>query len=359
MPRSGFLFDGIAVAAALIVALVRLPPDWIERHYSNGLYPGVDRVVRAVTGPLPFCLGDVLFFVAIVWLVTYWVRAVRSAPPGARPARVGRVAVRTLAVLAAIFVWFELSWALNYGRVPLADKIPIHAERTVAARVNAYADHAIDEMNRLAPLAHKEHPTDEEFERELFPRFSQVIARLGDRSVFPPPSIKPTVFQGMMAASGTNGFTDPWTHEVNVDASAFWFERPAIYAHEWGHISGFADETEANLISVLTCTTTPDPLIQYSGWILTWFNLGSEVHHKHHGSALVKADILAILKRYHEQVNVKLAKAQNAAYDRYLKSNGMKSGVTSYRLFVRWLVGADFDSGGLPIVRPGVSASAP
>ncbi len=359
VPRSGFLFDGVAVGAALLVALVPLPAGWIERHYSNGLYPAIDRAVRALTGPVPFTVGDLLLFVTVLALVAYWVRALRAAPPKVRLRRVLPLLARTAAILALIFLWFEVSWAFNYGRVPLEAKIPVHAQRTVPRRVDAFADHAADELNRLAPLAHREHPSDAQFERELFPRFSAVIARLGDRDVFPPPRIKPTIFQPMMAATGTNGFTDPWTHEVNVDASAFWFERPAIYAHEWGHISGFADETEANLISVLTCTTTPDPLIQYSGWILLWFNLGREVHVKHKPSPLVRADIKAILKRYNAQVNPGLEKAQRVAYDRYLKGNGVKSGVTSYRLFVRWLVGADFDSTGLPIVRPGVSADAP
>lgn len=359
MPRSGFVFDGVAVAAAAIVALVPLPPEWIERFYSNGAYPAIDRAVRALTGPVPFTVGDLLLAVALLWLAVYWVSELRSPRGGSLRSRVVRVLSRTVAALALVFLWFEVSWAFNYGRVPLERKIPVHAERTVPARVDAFADHAADELNRLAPLAHREHPTDDAFEAELFPRFSAVIARLGDRSIFPPPRIKPTLFQPLMAATGTNGFTDPWTHEVNVDASAYWFERPAIYAHEWGHISGFADETEANLISVLTCTTTPDPLIEYSGWMLLWFNLGKEVHVKHHLSALARADVKGILARYHEQVNPGLEKAQRVAYDRYLKGNGMKSGVTSYRLFVRWLVGADFDSSGLPVVRPGVAAAPP
>ena len=358
MPRSGYLFDIVAIVAAAGVALVHLPPAWIEQHYSNGAYPAIDRAVRAVTGPVPFTVGDVLFFAALIWLVSYWVVSLRSVAPRARWARAGRSLLRTVAAFAIVFLWFEVSWAFNYGRVPLEQKIPVHDDRTTAASVGAFADHAADELNRLAPLAHKEHPTDEAFEAELPPRFSAVIARLGDRSVFPPPRIKPTVFQPLMQASATNGFTDPWTHEVNVDSSAFWFERPAIYAHEWGHISGFADETEANLISVLTCTRTPDPLIQYSGWILVWFNLG-HVRLHHRLTPLARADVRAIVKRYHEQVNPSIEKAQQVAYDRYLKSNGMKAGVTTYQLFVRWLVGADFDSAGLPLVRPGVASDAP
>jgi hypothetical protein len=357
--RPGLVVDALLIAAAALAALVRLPPEWIERQYSNGAYPAIDRAVRALTGPVPLSVGDVLFFAAIVWLVAYWVLSLRASAARERPRRALRLLLRTIAALSFVFLWFETSWALNYGRVPLAAKIPVHADRTVPKRVDAFANHVADELNALAPRAHLEHPTDEEFARELLPRFSMVIARLGDGSVFPPPRIKPTVFQAMMAATGTTGFTDPWTHEVNVDASLFWFERPAIYAHEWGHISGFADETEANLISVITCTGSSDPLIAYSGWLLTWFNLGQGVHHSHHLKGLARKDALAIFARYNAQVNPGLERAQRAAYDRYLKGNGMKSGVTSYRLFVRWLVGADFDSAGLPLVRPGVAAHAP
>ena len=351
-------FDIVAIVAALLARFIPFSPDWIERAYSNGTYPQIDATVRAMTEPFAFTLGDVLFFIVLIAVVAWWIIVLRG--PSQRPllARIGLTALRTVAILAVLFVWFDCSWAFNYSRIPLADKIPLHQDRISPATVNKFADRVVDELNRYAAAAHREHPTDEQAGQELVPRFNVVIARLGDRAAFPPPRIKHTVFQFMMEDTGTTGFTDPWTHEVNVDESAYYFERPAIYAHEWGHISGFADEAEANLISVLACTTSDDPLLRYSGWMLAFFNLDGDVHVQHRLNKLARADVRAIVARYRKHVKPALERAQRAAYDKYLKANRVGAGVKSYGLFVNWLVGADYDSEGLPIVKPTIAPDA-
>jgi len=348
--RSGFVFDAAAIVAALAVRFVTPAPAWTEAYYSNGAYPAIDRAVRAVTGPLPFCLGDVLAAVALAWLLRYAIVALRRARD--RRTAALRVVLRVFAALCVIFVWFMASWAYNYGRVPLADKIPVHDERTNEDSVNAFADRAVDRLSALAEAAHRDEAGDAEIARRLVPTFERTIARLGDAAAFAPPHVKPTLFQPLFAASATTGFTDPWTHEVNVDASLFPFERPAIYAHEWAHVAGFADESEANFISVIACTTSHDPLLEYSGWILIWENLPRNVRVTHRMRRRAYEDIEAIRARFLRNVNPQVERASRAAYDRYLKSNRVKAGFASYRLFIRWMTGADFDRDGLPLVRP-------
>jgi len=348
-----YAFDASAIAAALVVALVRLPAGWIERHYSNGAYPVAARVVRTIVEPLPFCLGDVLFVTAIVWLVRYVVVTLRRSHGGPSRTRSALEAcARVVAVACAIFVWFVLAWGLGYGRIPLADKIVVHDERTNEDTVAAFADDVVDRLSRDAPAAHREPFDRRTLGARLRPTFDAAIARLGDRATFAPPRAKPTMFQPLMEWTATAGFTDPWTHEVNVDAAATPYERPAYYAHEWAHVAGFNDEAEANFISVLACTTSRDPLLIYSGWLLVWFNLPPGARVTHHMGRLAYDDIMAIRKRVLAHVNVRAARVQQVAYDRYLKSNHVKAGYGSYRLFIRWMTGADFDRSGLPRVRP-------
>ncbi len=357
MRRTGWIADAVAIAAALLVKFVPLSATAVERRYSNGAYPAIDRVVRSITGPLPFTLGDVLLFVAIVWLVRFWIVSFRR-DVGGRIAILGMLALRTAAIVCAIFVWFAVSWAFNYERVPVADKIVLHNERTDEDSVARFADHAVDELTRLADAAHREEKmSDGQFQELLIPRFNAITARLGDDATFAPPRIKPTIFQPLMQLSATNGFTDPWTHEVNLDASSFFFERPAIYAHEWAHISGFADESEANFISFVACTTSRDPLLAYSGWVLLWFNLPSSVHTTHLMGRTAYNDIIDIQKRYVKNVNKQVEKVSQQTYNVYLKSNHVKAGYASYHIFVRWVTGADFDATGLPIVAAGTDAS--
>jgi hypothetical protein len=95
--------DVVAIVAALLVRIAPLSAPFIERHYSNGIYPSIDRAVRAVTAPLPFTLGDVLFFVAVFFLVRYWIVTLRRAGTRRVPVAL-RVLLRTVAIAAAIFV---------------------------------------------------------------------------------------------------------------------------------------------------------------------------------------------------------------------------------------------------------------
>jgi len=345
-----YTFDIVAIGAALAIRTFAPAPAWIETYYSNGAYPAIDRAVRALTGPLPFCLGDVLFVVAVLALVRYWFARLRRGGE-ARIALLAALARRTVAVGAALFVWFELSWAYGYARVPLTEKISVHNDRTNEVSVAMFGDRVTDRLSELATAAHREHVDDATFAARLVPTFDATIRRLGNRATFPPPRVKPTFFQPMMALSATSGFTDPWTHEINLDAGAFFYERPALYAHEWAHVAGFNDEAEANFIAVVACTTARDPLVQYSGWILVWFNLPADVHLTHRMGRRAYDDIMAIRARYMKQSNPTVARAQRIAYDGYLKSNHVKAGFASYRLFIRWMTGADFDRAGLPRVR--------
>ncbi len=345
-----FAFDIAAVLAAVALRVWNPGAAWIEAHYANGAYPAIDRTVRAVTGPLPFCLGDVFFVIAVVLLGRYWFTKIAAAR-GHVVRTALAVVVRTVAVLCAIYVWFMLSWAIDYGRVPLAQKIPVHDDRTDEDTVARFADRVADELRRTAPAAHREHLDDAEAARRLVPAFEATIRRLGDRASFAPPRVKPTFFQPMFQASATTGFTDPWTHEVNLDATLFAVERPAIYAHEWSHVSGFTDEAEANFIAVIACTTSHDPLLAYSGWLLVWENLPQNVRVTHPVGRVAYADLIAIRARYVKNVNPQVERASRAAYDGYLKSNHVKAGFASYALFIRWLTGADYDRSGLPIVR--------
>ena len=353
--RPTFVFDVAAIVAALAVHFWTPPAAWIEAHYANGAYPHIDAAVRAVTGPLPFCVGDVLFAVAVVALAWFWIGAARRAR-GAIVATAVRVVVRTFAVACAIYVWFMFSWAFDYSRVSLADKIPVHLDRTNEDAVNHFADRVIDELTRAAPAAPRDTLTDAEVGARLIPPCEPAIRGLGDVASFAPPRIKPTAFQPLFQSSATTGFTDPWTHEVNVDATLFPFERPAIYAHEWSHISGFTDEAEANFISVIACTTSKDPVLRYSGWLLVWESLPRNVHLTHRIGRTAYADLLAIRARYLRNVNPQVEHVSRTAYDRYLKSNHVKAGYASYGLFIRWMTGADFDRSGLPLVRTGIDA---
>jgi hypothetical protein len=341
------------VLAALAAATGVLTPAraTVERAYSTGSYPAIDRVVRAVTDRIPFSFGDALFLAVLAALAAGLAATLARAIATRGFAPLVTFGRRTLVALALVYLWFLGSWGWNYLRVPVVDKLALHPERTNEVAVTALANRTARELNRYADAAHRAHYDDATTAAKLQPSFDAVTRRLGNRTLFSAPPVKPTIFDFFMKASGTHGFTDPWTHEINLDRATFEFERPAAFAHEWGHIAGFADESEANYVSVLASTLSDDPLLRYSGWLLVWFNLPSDVHVTERLAPQVSADIEALRKRNAAQVKPAVARAQQTAYGQYLRANHVKAGYDSYHLFVRLLTAADYDARGLPSVR--------
>jgi hypothetical protein len=345
-----------ACAAMLIVVAVQLhvwTPSraWIEHRYANGFYPAWDGVVRSVTQRASFAVGDVFFLSFAAFLLGVWIAVLLRG--GKEPVlhTVGKMLLGSGAVMALLFISFLLSWGYNYGRVPIKEKIVLHRERTDAASVRALAERTVQMLNANVAAAHAAHYSDEEMQRRLAPTFFATIRRLGDRSVFPPAPVKPTIFEPFMHASATYGFMDPWTHEINLSSSLLGVERPAAYAHEWSHLSGFADESEANFIAVVSCLASKDPALQYSGWMLVWFNMPSSVHVRTHAVPMVIADVKEIIARYHREVKPSVANAQRVVYDAYLRANAVHAGFDSYHLFVQLLTAGELDASGLPVVK--------
>jgi hypothetical protein len=350
-PRAVLLDCALIVVAALLHPLTP-SQAWVERYYSNGFYPIWDTLVRSVTDRIPFSLDDALVPALLLWLLVFWIVRLRRAFRGRAPLLLGRTLLDTCAVFAAIFIWFMVSWAFNYGRIPVKEKMVLHKERTGTASVRALANHTIDMLNANVAAAHAESLSEVQMQQLLEPTFYPTIHRLGDRATFAPTPIKPTLFEPLMRATATFGFTDPWTHEINLSSSLFPYERPAAYAHEWSHLSGFADESEANFIATLSCIHSADAALRYSGWMLVWFNLPSSIHVTHHPSAAVLADAHAIEARYSRETMPRIARAQRAVYNSYLHANNVKAGYDSYQLFVQLLTAGDFDKDGLPVVKP-------
>jgi hypothetical protein len=205
-------------------------------------------------------------------------------------------------------------------------------------------------LNADSAAAHAEQLTPEQVRAALEPTFYRAVRLFGDESIIGVPRVKPTVFNPVFRTTGESGFMDPWTHEVNLYSGMFSFEWPAIYAHEWAHASGFANEAEANYIATIACITSSSPLLRYSGWLLVWENMPSRVHLKQHGLQQVVDDIKAIQARYKRETNRAVSQAAQAAYDRYLKANNVRAGVQSYELFVRWMLDGTYAPDGFPRV---------
>ena len=62
-----------------------------------------------------------------------------------------------------------------------------------------------------------------------------------------------TLLGGYFHQAAIAGMTDPFFLETLIAPDLLDVERPFVIAHEWAHLAGYADESEANFVAWLTC----------------------------------------------------------------------------------------------------------
>ena len=143
--------------------------------------------------------------------------------------------------------------------------------------------------------------------------------------------------------------TDPFLLETMLAPDLLDVERPFVVAHEWAHLAGYADESEANFVAYLACRRG-DAAARYSAALVM---LGYAQGRRALRDALdigPKTDLIAIQLRY-QHTSGMLRFAAREGYDKYLKANRVERGVESYDAVVQLILGTEFESNGNPRLR--------
>jgi hypothetical protein len=327
------------VIVAVAAALVPLPAGVVERWYSSSVYPLLQRAMTPLSNLVPFALFDALCLWAIAATAVLVYRRVRDC--GWR--RGAGSAAAVLVVGAAItYLAFLTMWGLNYRRVPLLDKLVVDRARINRAAARDLGGESASALNRLYAASH---PAIVD-EGSLAASFEQTVARLGGRVPIVPGRPKQTLLGGYFHQVSVSGMTDPFFLETLVAPDLLDVERPFVLAHEWAHLAGFADESEANFLAWLTCRHG-DATAQYSAALET---IGYATPTRPLREVLdigPRIDLAAIQYRY-ARTNRVLRVAARQGYDTYLKANRVERGIESYDEVVQLILGTELDAEGYP-----------
>ena len=323
------------IAVALFLGLAPTPAGWVERFYSNRFYPLVQSLFTSISNRIPFALGDLLALslVACAGYASFRTRG--------RPRSLAHLAFGAAALGAAVYAAFLVLWGLNYRREPLTRKLAFDAGRVTARAAEEMLHRTISALNAESVSAHsRPWPGDTAVRAGLRASFDAAAAEAGNAARTVPGVAKRSIIDGYLGAAGLDGFTNPFGLEIILNSELLPFERPFVMAHEWGHLAGFADESEAGFIGLVTCIRSADPALRYSGWLALY-----ELLPRSHREALpalapqVAADLRAIDARLRRRYQPALAQAQERVYDRFLKANRVEEGIASYGLAVRLVLG--------------------
>ena len=334
--------------AAAAAAVLPVPAWWIERWYSEGLYSRLQQSVTAFSNAIGWSLFDLVCFVGGAVALTTVVGSVQRAGWIRGSLR----AIWRIAILASIgYLAFLAMWGLNYRRVPLADKLAFDRSRVTAAATADLAMRAAGELNRLHDAAHRV-PFDE---HDLVTPFHDAQRALGSHWAIVSGIPKRTLLGLYFSRAAIAGMTDPFLLEVMLAPDLLDVERPFVLSHEWGHLAGYADESEANFIAWLTCARGNDRA-QYSGWLALFSHSAGALPDLERRAAFraletgPRQDLAAIAARYQATSRI-VRVAARETYDRYLKANRVTEGIESYDAVLQLILGTSFDANWTPRLR--------
>ncbi len=329
--------------AACAGAGLPLPQRAVERWYSTGVYPPLQRVLTRVSNLTSIALLDVLLVCLPIVLAVLTVREVRQSAR-ARTSLV-RWTLRIGVAAAAVYLVFLLAWGLNYRRVPLEQRVRFDARGVTSAAARDATRLAVDRLNALYVDAHASPPREAgRVDAALAAAFADATMSLGASGRTVPARPKHTLLDVYFRPAAVAGMTDPFFLETLVESDLLPVERPFVIAHEWSHLAGFADEGEANFAGWLTCIRA-DAAAQYSGWLFLFDELASGLPRGDRADAAARlqagprADLRAIAARLTRDVKPHVSVAGWRVYDRFLKANRVDAGAASYAQVVRLVLG--------------------
>jgi hypothetical protein len=347
----------VIVLLALVAGFAPIAPATVERWFSTGIYPRMQSALTPLSNLLPFALFDVLTIGAGLLVIGAVVRAMRTA----RRLRQWRPLLHTMAGIltaaAAGYLVFLLVWGFNYRRVPMTERLVLDRPVPTVDDAVELGLMAVERLNALHGSAHEGgwHTQPHE-DMALRAAFAQVQQLLSDAPAAVPGRLKASLYGYYFRWSGVDGMVDPFALEVIGNPDLLPWEIPFVAAHEWAHLAGYAEESEASFVGWLTCLRGSVEA-QYSAWLSLYWQIAGESGPDER--ALLawaldegpRGDITAVVARMERGQLPWLRTASWRVYDSYLRANRVEQGVRSYGEVLTLILRARFEDGWTPVRR--------
>lgn len=335
----------LGVAAAW-VALRLLPTAWIDALWVERLLPWLARwqAPAVAAAPVSLTLLSALAYAAAV------VVALALPGPRRRPGdRLGWALVALLACGPA----FELTWGLGYRRAPIEARLALPAAAPTAA--DAWAALARAEAAVAVPGSPTGSPTvspasvalDAPWWTAALPAAAACVARADAfASGRPAPlALAPTVRRlpaGTLLRSGFAGVQAPWWREPHVDGGLPPAAALATSLHEMAHAAGWAREAETDALALLAGIACDDPEVRFAAGQAAVALVHGELARldpeararldarREALPAAVPAAWAAAREASARYRTPALERVAGAAYDAYLRGQGVSAGLADY-----------------------------
>lgn len=344
--KNKWIWIVLGVSAILVRVLFSFSPELTERIYSRGIFVGIRCLLDYTLGWMPFPVVFV-FIIGLVVFIFYKIRNLMRTHQSILHS-ITRVGFSLVSFLFGLVFFFLVMWGYNYGRLPLEKTMGLNPQPLSMEELKTELDFNTQEVTaarRIIPNVSDESIKAEYLSDDLENEIREIVEALLEDLDYPTAgSVRGRMLQpkGILLRFSTAGVYFPWSGESNIDAGLHPIQKPFTLAHEFAHGYGFTDEGTCNFLAYLACIKSDNEFFQYSGYLSYWRYLASSYRrydraiYKTYFDSLPKgmiADLYAIDANSDKYPDI-LPELRNAAYDTYLKTQGIKEGMKNYSRIV-------------------------
>ena len=336
-----------------LITLTKLIPLW-GFIYTTRIYPIIGSLLSPISGLFPFAVGDIFIALSIVWVFFYPIYEIKwrkqlakrffflAAKRGCYPKKkvvFGRVAE----YLLWVYAWFYIAWGLNYSQPNIYCRTGMKPVEVSEAKFREFAYRYADSINSLSEEFNGmvDDGLKNRVRDAVLKGYNEIGAKEGINAPFNQhPHAKTMLFTPLSSMSGVTGSMGPFFCEFTLNGDIRPHDYPAIYAHEFAHLLGIANEGEANFYSYIVCTASSDKAVKFSGYYHIFFHVLRNVFDilgEKEGEKFLKyirPEIIQLARSDRQYWISKRCKALDAAqdfiFDLYLRGNHVAEGRKSY-----------------------------
>lgn len=336
-----------------LITLTKLIPLW-GFIYATRIYPIIGTFLSPISGLFPFAVGDIFIALSIVWVFFYPIYEIKwrkqlakrffflAAKRGCYPKKktvFGRVAE----YLLWVYAWFYIAWGLNYSQPNIYCRTGMKPVEVSEAKFREFAYRYADSINYLSEEFNGmvDDGLKNRVRDAVLKGYNEIGAKEGINAPFNQhPHAKTMLFTPLSSMSGVTGSMGPFFCEFTLNGDIRPHDYPAIYAHEFAHLLGIANEGEANFYSYIVCTASSDKAVKFSGYYHIFFHVLRNVFDilgEKEGEKFLKYIRPEIIQLAKSDRNYWLSKrckvldaAQDFIFDLYLRGNHVAEGRKSY-----------------------------
>ena len=331
----------------VFIIILKCSPSNIESYYSNGIYIGLSKFLRIITGWIPISLGDLLyFFLGIklaIWIIKLFITLFKKH---ATLQNFGIGFLRVIKTLLWIYIIFNLLWALNYNRLGIAYQLKLSQEKYTKEEVENLVCDLVQKVNDTRKIIGNDTLPEINFKEIFATSYAayETVAQEYNFLNYTNLSAKKSMYSGISHYMGFTGYYNPFSGEAQLSTDVPNILMPYIACHEMAHQLGYASESEANFVGYLACSKSKDIYFKYSVYLDLYKYAATELFlkdlsttHNWELDSLVRNDYREIRNFYAKKRN-SIAPLVGSMYSQYLKANQQSRGIESYNDVVGWLI---------------------